>query len=132
MEVLMYVRRGFLDSLSDEDMDRLDDVVFESEYSFPCRRESLLFMIEHTDGFDVKGKSSEKSVLPLELLAEFIEHHIIPESKTTKNARKANSDAYFYKELMNMCGLLVEVASDVPQCGKNCLTYYALRCRSAS
>jgi hypothetical protein len=44
--------RGFLDTTSEEALDRVDAVVFDPHSSARMRYESLLFVMSHTEGFD--------------------------------------------------------------------------------
>jgi hypothetical protein len=99
--VLFLLRQGFLDSLSEEKLDLVDVIIFDPTATDEIRKEALLFMMDHTQGFDVvddlepaaisKGKKKQgksaaveaneiqrrKNVaLQLETLTEFAEHNL--------------------------------------------------------
>lgn len=73
---------ALLDDVSEEALDLVDDVVFDSGTSFVHRREALAFVFDHTEGFDPHdGGESELEqrqhvTVQLETILEFLEHHL--------------------------------------------------------
>eukprot|EP01041_Mallomonas_annulata_P007904 gene7904-16177_t len=43
---------GLLDGCDQSQMDRVDEIVFDEDADFRCRQEALLFVMDHTEGFD--------------------------------------------------------------------------------
>ena len=97
--------KGLLDFMSETQLDLIDNVVFDPQASISIRQEALMFMMDHTQGFQeedlqaantntnsnsnstTKGANPKKNVtnslayqraiaLQLETLAEFAEHHV--------------------------------------------------------
>jgi hypothetical protein len=51
---------GLLDSVSEESLDIVDRVVFDSEASREMRTEAILFLMDHTQGFDDDEEEEEE------------------------------------------------------------------------
>jgi hypothetical protein len=45
-------RQGFLDTVNEEKLDMIDILIFDPETTSEIRKEALLFMMDHTEGFD--------------------------------------------------------------------------------
>ncbi len=92
-------KQGFLDAISEEQLEVVDMVVFDPDASSEMRVAALLFLMDHTQGFEdfdedsfLQQQSSAKSrkrdsnvieeakrknvALQLETLTEFAEHHL--------------------------------------------------------
>lgn len=94
------IRFGHLDSISEKQLDIVDRIVFDSGASPKLRKEALLFMMDHTEGFDDVASNAENGnkrkrkesntskqislamtvkrlhAIQLETLLEFAEHHL--------------------------------------------------------
>ena len=96
-------RASLLDSLSEEALDLVDEVVFDAGASLVHRREALAFVFDHTEGFDPRdvGETELEQrrlvTVQLETVVEFLEHHLGPDP---------DSDAV---------AMLVEACSELPQ-----------------
>lgn len=106
---------GFLDEMSDEALDEVDDIVFDPEASTFVRVAALRFFLEHTDGFETETMQNQrtKSSLSvqeaseqLETLIEFVQQHILQ-----------NTDQDETVEITNMVALLLESVSEIEECG---------------
>ncbi len=134
-------KRGFMDSLPEEQLDKLDDVVFDSAFSLRLRREAMQFVMDHTEGFDFEaegsgagsgvgaGKKSKttsagdqafanrrRNALLLESLTEFIEHHLLlPENDDDdEELGRADAEAMMVQEIKAMTAMLTEACDDLP------------------
>jgi len=104
IEVLRVMQsHGLLDSVTEDKLDLVDRVVFDSGAHLKLRQHALAFLMDHTEGFDEtegpddtttvhekKGKGGQHTVgsfnltpmikrkvsLQLETLTEFAEHHL--------------------------------------------------------
>jgi len=129
-----------MDSLPEESLDKLDDLVFDSALSLRVRREAMQFVMDHTEGFDVetatsgaagkkdrKGKggsgdaSTEQSfatrrrnALLLESLTEFIEHHLLTPEDAEVPLEGADAEVVLIQEIQTMTALVAEVCEDLP------------------
>jgi hypothetical protein len=82
-----------MDNVSEDDLDHIDVLVFDSQVSSRIRQEALAFVLDHTVGFEDSNvpasfdvvdqlndpmeqiRQRKKAALQLETLTEFIQHH---------------------------------------------------------
>lgn len=136
-------RRGSMDTLAEESLDKLDDLVFDSALSLRVRREAMQFVMDHTEGFDVEiapsgatGLSSKKdkkkggdasssgadqsfaarrrNALLLESLTEFIEHHLLTAEDAEVPLDGAEAELVLIQEVQTMTALVAEACEDLP------------------
>ena len=66
-----------LETLGQVDLDKLDNIVFNSCKSQESRQQALAFMMDHTLGFDEEStKATDAHVTQCEILLEFAEYHL--------------------------------------------------------
>ena len=128
-------RKGLLDAVMSEDqLDRVDEVVFDSSASLSARREAMGFVFDHTEGFEVddsnydddkhpvgkrKGKENvlhkQRVYQQLLTITEFAEHHLVELTLALPPSRSSTAVENGLELGLEYVRMIVEACADLPQ-----------------
>lgn len=60
-----------LDQVDEESLDLVDEVIFDGGACKRVRQEALAFMMDHTEGFEVRGINSSRETSVITFLTPF-------------------------------------------------------------